>query len=116
MSQIHAQSQAEQLRISLAGTLTIAEVTETRSDLMAQIQGLGEAIRHVHLDVSAVPEMDSAGVQLLLALGRALRERGHELTVGPLPTAVRTVTQALGAGGDGHCFGFKCHDGSRGAT
>lgn len=106
MSQIHAQADATTLHISLAGTLTIAEVTETRSDLMTQLAATGSEVQAVSLDLSAVPEIDTAGIQLLLATARCLKAQGRQPTLQRNSDVVRTVALALGAADAVQCCGF----------
>jgi len=48
------------------------------------------------LDLSTVQEIDSAGVQLLLALRRALTERGLTLQLGEPSAVVREALARLG--------------------
>lgn len=49
------------------------------------------------IDASAVDVVDGAGVQLLLALARSLRERGLALHLAAPSAALREACEALGA-------------------
>ena len=103
MSQVHAHTDATTLHLSLAGTLTIAE---TRSDLMTQLAATASEVQEVRLDLSAVPEIDTAGIQLLMATARSLQEQGRQTTLQRSSDVVRTVSLALGAADAVQCCGF----------
>lgn len=115
MSQVHAHTEATTLHISLAGTLTIAESAETRSDLMTQLNAMGSEVRQVRLDLSAVPEIDTAGIQLLMATARSLQAQGRQPMLQRSSDAVRMVSLALGAADAGQCCGFT-HTSATGAS
>jgi anti-anti-sigma factor len=59
------------------------------SALLSHPDGLG-------IDLSAVGAMDSAGVQLLVALGRSLEKRGQALAITDTSAVVRDVLQVYG--------------------
>jgi len=106
MSQVHAHTDGATLHLSLAGTLTIAESAETRADLMTQLAAAGSNVREVRLDHSAVPEIDTAGIQLLMATARSLQTQGRQATLQRSSDVVRTVSLALGAADAAQCCGF----------
>lgn len=106
MSQVHAQTDGAMLRLSLAGALTIAEVAETRGDLLARLATAPAEIGEVALDLSAVPEIDTAGVQLLLSTAHTLSAQGKRATLLRQAEVVRTVAQALGAADASQSCGF----------
>jgi anti-sigma B factor antagonist len=61
--------------VALVGDLTIYVAAEQRLRLIEAL----EATEHLRLDLSQVTEMDSAGLQLLLLLGREARLTGKRL-------------------------------------
>lgn len=106
MSQVHAHTDGTTLHISLAGTLTIAEATETRLALVTQLAQAEPDIREVRLDLSAVPEVDTAGIQLLLSASRTVLAQGRTASLERSSGVVQTVSLALGAADTSHCCGF----------
>lgn len=78
----------------LAGELNIHHAAQARQALLDALNGWqGELLR---VDLADVTETDTAGVQLLLALQRSLRERGAQLEVAACPDVVSHVSRALG--------------------
>ncbi|MBH9579632.1 STAS domain-containing protein [Inhella proteolytica] len=78
--------------LSLGTEWTIAQASELHQSLLAALQASAEQGDVPVLDLAGVDSMDSAGVQLLLALHRSLQERGQELRIA---TASPTVLAAL---------------------
>lgn len=79
--------------IAPEGELTIATAAERHAALAA---GLAEPADRVELDLSGVDELDTAGLQLLLALARTLRQRGTEVLVTAVADEVSAVFDAVG--------------------
>ncbi len=52
------------------------------------------------LDLSGVTDMDSAGLQLLLAMQRSLARQGHELVLTASSPVVKQVMKTYGLDGD----------------
>ena len=77
--------------IVLEGELTIHHAAALKPQLQA---ALAEGVRC--LDLGAVPECDSAGVQLLLACRASARQQGQTLTIAPVSEQVRDVLQRYG--------------------
>jgi anti-anti-sigma factor len=75
--------------------LTIGQATSTKDQLM---QALADGRAHLSLDLSAVAEFDSSGVQLLLATRRSLAERGGELVLTATSPAVREALALFNLG------------------
>ncbi|MEY4765852.1 MAG: hypothetical protein RI907_2525 [Pseudomonadota bacterium] len=72
--------------VELQGDWTIQTAASLRETLLEHVtQGA-----HV-FDLQGVTEMDSAGLQLLLALQRSLARQGHELTLQAASPAVSDV-------------------------
>ncbi len=92
--------------LRVEGALTIAQCAEARAALMPALQTLldrpGDTL---HLDLSALDEIDGAGAQLLLALNAALAGGGHRPVAGDCPAAVLAVATALGAAEGDSLFG-----------
>lgn len=79
------------LSIHVDGDLTIYEAARTRESLLALVDGAGP----VELDLAGVGDIDSAGLQLLLATARTL---GDRLTLVRASAAVREAIGLLGLG------------------
>jgi anti-anti-sigma factor len=107
MSQVHAHTEGATLHLSLAGTLTIAEAAETRASLMTQLSAAASEVQAIRLDLSAVPEIDSSGIQLLVSAARTLQSQGRQTVLHSCSAVVRTVSLALGAADTEHCCGFS---------
>lgn len=73
---------------AIDGEFTIYRTAELSQALQTWLSSLAGPAR---LDLSGVSEMDSAGLQLLLALQRTARERTIALTLAPISPAVREV-------------------------
>ncbi len=69
--------------LALGPELTIAHAADAGQALLQALPAHGDLV----LDLSAVTDFDSAGVQLLLATRRCLAERGDALHL-PAPSAV----------------------------
>lgn len=79
--------------LSLGPELTIAQAAACRDALVdALCAGPGD----LALELSGVTDIDSAGVQLLLALARSVRARGGALTLGRPSAEVRAALAVLG--------------------
>lgn len=68
------------MQLHLLGELTIHRIAEQHAALLAQAAALDDDAPAT-LDLKGVTEIDSAGVQLLLALRRHLARQGRALTV-----------------------------------
>jgi anti-anti-sigma factor len=78
--------------------LTIVHAAAQREAWLAALdEGAGAAA--LALDLSAVTEIDSAGVQLLLALHGSLVERGRELRLHAPNSLVLEALRTLGLAG-----------------
>ncbi len=115
MSQVHAHTKGAKLQLSLAGTLSIAEAAETRNDLLTHLHAASAKVKEVRIDLSAVPEIDSAGIQLLVSTAHTLRSQGRKATLQGCSAEVRTVSMALGATDAQQCCGFT-HTSATGAS
>jgi anti-anti-sigma factor len=115
MSQVHAHTTGATLQLSLAGTLSIAEAAETRTDLLTHLDAASAKVKEVRIDLSAVPEIDSAGIQLLVSTARTLRSQGRNTTLHAFSVEVCTVSMTLGAADAQQCCGFA-HISATGAS
>lgn len=79
------------LSIHVDGDLTIYEAAEAREALLALVDGA----RSVELDLADVGDIDSAGLQLLLATARTM---GGQLTLVRASAAVLDAIGLLGLG------------------
>ena len=76
--------------------MTIAAAAGLRETLVDAVAALPEGSAGLRLDLSAVHDFDSSGVQLLLATRRSLAERGAALQLVAETTAVRDALQLFG--------------------
>lgn len=79
-------------RIALDGEITIYRAAELRQTLLGALQGQAGGL---DIDLAAVTEIDSAGVQLLMATKRAAQAAGHALTLSNHSEAVVDVLELL---------------------
>lgn len=84
--------QEDQLQLALRGSLTIFQAAERKPELL---HALTLAQRVVVLDMSAVDEIDTAGIQLLLLLRRELDASARRLELGPCSPAVLSALDLL---------------------
>ncbi|MFT3736790.1 MAG: STAS domain-containing protein [Rhodocyclaceae bacterium] len=82
---------AEALLLKLEGEITIYRAEEIRQALIAAL----ETQRSIALDLSAVTELDTTGVQLLLAARRTAQTRGQALHLTNHSAAVVEVFETL---------------------
>jgi len=84
-------------QVALAGEVTIFTAEEIRRQLLAAIDGEDD----VDVDLSQVTEIDTAGVQLIVAALREAAQRGRELsfTAGSAP-----VVEVMGLLGLSSCM------------
>jgi anti-anti-sigma factor len=79
-------------RIALEGELTIYRAAELRDQLMS---ALSQAPEGLEIDLSSVVELDSAGVQLLMAAKRAAGSTGRALALSGHSQAVVDVFELM---------------------
>ncbi|WP_245964857.1 STAS domain-containing protein [Trinickia dinghuensis] len=77
---------------AIEGELTIYRAAELHAEFQRAVIGTGSFF----LDLSAVTEFDSAGVQLLLAARRSVLAAGGEWRIAASSDAVREVLDTLG--------------------
>lgn len=75
----------------LAGEWTIHAIAQHREAMLALVNG-----GSYEFDASGITDMDSAGLQLLLAAQRSIAQQGHELSLVQASTAVKDVLKAYG--------------------
>jgi anti-sigma B factor antagonist len=75
----------------LTGEWTIHAIAQHRETLMAMVLDGQHAF-----DASGITEMDTAGLQLLLAAQRSVALQGHELSLEPASSVVRDVLKTYG--------------------
>jgi anti-anti-sigma factor len=79
------------LAVVLEGEWTIPGAAVLREALLTHVAQRA----HVY-DLQGITEMDSSGLQLLLALQRSLARQGQELTLQAISPAVKQVLQNYG--------------------
>ncbi len=107
MSDVQVHQEGKTLHIVLAGSWTIADAAALHQALRTSCAHPAAGLSVAVLDLAGVQTADTAGVQLLLALARSLREAGLALQVQPRSPAVDKVARALGACDDRQCCGFE---------
>jgi anti-anti-sigma regulatory factor len=78
-------------RLIISGAMTIYHASALREQLCAGVTKK----RTRHIDLSEVTELDSAGVQLLLAIKAWARSHGREISFGEHSAAVSEVLELL---------------------
>jgi anti-anti-sigma factor len=73
--------------ITISGELNIYTAGELRDRLISESGGIDD----IELDLAEVSEIDSAGLQLLIALSRQLSGEGRQFRIGQCHPAVRGV-------------------------
>lgn len=101
MLQINPSSDGHRLQI--AGEMTIYHAAELREALLAHVPASGS----LALDLSAVDEIDSSGVQLLLAFERSARVCGAGLHLAAPSDAVAAALRELGLAAQ---FAIPCQE------
>lgn len=82
--------------ITLPSVVTIAEAAALRDELLPALEQGGE----VHLDVSALSRIDTAGVQLLLSLSNTLAMQDRQLIISGDTLLLRGELELLGLTGE----------------
>jgi anti-sigma B factor antagonist len=75
----------------LTGEWTIHAIAQHRQALLALVNE-----GHIEFDTSAITDMDSAGLQLLLSAQRSVALQGHELKLTRMSDAVKSILVAYG--------------------
>ncbi len=81
--------------LRLGAEMTIAQAAGHRETL---VDAVAAAPGDLQLDLAAVSDFDSSGVQLLLSARRSLAERGHALQIVAASPAVREALVLFGLG------------------
>ncbi|HPT51232.1 MAG TPA: STAS domain-containing protein [Accumulibacter sp.] len=74
-------------RLAIFEEMTIYQAQAQKEQLLAALSGT----EHLELDLSAVPTMDSAGLQLLILLKREVQEQDKRLTIVGHSAAVQQI-------------------------
>ena len=88
---VHIERDEQVCRARIDGELTIYSAAEHKSQLLDHLEDCEE----LELDLSAVGEMDSAGLQILLILKRQLEAAGRGLRLTNHSQAVFEVLELL---------------------
>ena len=86
---VRVHEQAETCRLAIEGEMTIYQAVDHKAALFQPL----ESCREMELDLSAVSELDSAGLQLLLVLKHEAKAEGGQLR---LSHHSQAVFEALG--------------------
>ncbi|MBN8487833.1 MAG: STAS domain-containing protein [Burkholderiales bacterium] len=84
---------SETAAVRLEGSLSVVDAAQQREQLLAL---LDSHPGDLGLDLGHIEDVDTAGVQLLLATGRSLRERGHRLHLIAVSQAVQQALRSYG--------------------
>ena len=106
MSTLHIDQGAGVLGLRVEGSLTITEVTPMKQALLSALDDAARPHLPVVLDIAAVTDADSAGVQLLTSTARWLAARRVPSTVSGESGALELVARAVGAADARQCCGF----------
>ena len=82
----------DELLIELGGELTIFHASELRERLIDVVQS-SSGLKTIHLCLQRNTELDTAGLQLLLAFERTLQQRGESLALEIREPAVSAIFQ-----------------------
>jgi len=110
MSQIQIHAENGRVVLALSGPLTIVEATETRNALLNDLQQSGcmpAQVQRIGLEARQITEIDSAGIQLLVATSKWLEERGQSAQLIASSDLLSCVSSALGASTAQACCGWK---------
>ena len=88
---IRVHEQAETCRLAIEGEMTIYQAVDQKTALLKPLEGC----REMELDLAAVTELDSAGLQLLLVLKREAEAEGKPLRLVNHSQAVFEVLELL---------------------
>jgi anti-anti-sigma factor len=83
-----------ELVLSLEGEMTIGRALELKQSLMTALRKLGSGAS-IRVDLAAVSEMDSSGVQLLLLARELAAMQAAKLSLVPVSAPVRRVLEFL---------------------
>jgi anti-anti-sigma factor len=88
------------IKLRLDGELTIYSAQETRQLLLHSLAELAQepAPATLEIDVSGVSEIDTAGMQLLMAARQHAREQGKDIRLAGQGASVTEVIALLGLG------------------
>lgn len=90
---------AESTVLRLDGEVTIYRATELRELLFEPFRGAGAASSPIEIDLSAVSEIDCAGIQLLMQAKKTAQQRRRELRMTGHSPAVVEAFELLNLGG-----------------
>jgi len=79
-------------RLKLEGALVVADVASLKARILDALKAGGPVV----LDLGAVEECDTAGIQLLVASTRPASRDRPGVRIGPCSDAVRTTAARLG--------------------
>jgi len=79
-------------RLLVEGTLGIADVAALKGRILEALR----SCRELELDLGAVEECDTAGIQLLVATGRLAEQDGRAVRLGRCSEAVGSAAARLG--------------------
>lgn len=106
MSALHARQNDACLALRIEGTLTIADVSPLRDELLRAVAAPAGPLAAVLLDAGDVGEVDSAGIQLLMATSAWLSGLQIRPQLASASGSIELVAQAIGAADALHCCGF----------
>lgn len=88
------------MQVKLEGELTLARASEIKPLLVDAVAQGGD----LDIDVSAITEVDVAGLQLLCATHRCLDRKGRSLNIAGASEAFRAGTARAGFNGEVACL------------
>lgn len=106
MSTLQHEQASDRLSLRIDGGLTISEVGTLRAEMLTVLTAAPQPVEAVVLDLQAVGEADSAGVQLLMSASHWLQAQHIRPVLAGTSLSVDQVARALGAADEVHCCGF----------
>jgi anti-anti-sigma factor len=85
---------ADTATITLAGDLTIAKAADLQQTFVNEVADAASVVLHAE----AVERLDTAGLQLLLALHKQCQSRGGEMQVKDMQHSMQELIQLAGCG------------------
>ncbi|MCB1849763.1 MAG: STAS domain-containing protein [Gammaproteobacteria bacterium] len=91
---LHITNDEGRCQVAIVGGLTLYQVADYKHQLLSECEWASQLV----LDMSRVEELDTSGVQLLLAWQKQLRSAGGELSVSAIAEPAAQVLDVFNLG------------------
>ena len=91
-------------RLVIDDEMTVVQAAEARTELLRLCQPLAQ--QPLDIDLADMTPVDTAGVQLLFALARSLRQQGTDARLVACHPSLQSMAAVLGADAGGQCCGL----------